>query len=1038
MATNANAANQYWVGGTSGEWGGNNWASSAGGTGAAWTSGSRAYFTTSPSTIDLNGANFTIQDIFTSGFSSGKRCAINFTNSSSTKPTLTITDPNLTDASAEIGFANISFENLKIYNSNTNYGLELNNYACLRFGSGAVFTEAASKTTRLGYSLSSSNTIEVVDGAQVTFKGNVYVAVPSESSYAPTGVIRVSGEGSKLTANQIVTGFRTKGTKYAAGTGGKAAVIVENGATMKLNDVYLGKDYNDAGGNENGPVITMLVQSGGTLECGVVYCREYAHSGRTITINNGTMKATRIEPEWDDTNKYKAKNMTINVVTNGVLETTGHFYTVNYSSSCNENILFDGGTFRAAANLHTLSTSYFTDATTFTVGPLGMTVDTQSYTLDWNTKIDRGSGKITKKGSGTLNWGWSSLATGGMDVNAGTLSVSGSGTHFEGPLTVKSGATLKNAAANNPSYLAKAVTFEAGAKLAVPAADGVLSVIKAPAISIEGTTTVSFPNGFPGGRQTILTMTGSGSFTAEDAAKLTVPANAAGYVFYVSSDGKSIQIGPAAGRWTGAAGNLLIDDPGNWSDNAVPDGTPAFIAVDEATTLLCNGTFSPKSITFAADSKAITFNGEGSITGIEAITNLNASSTQTNHRFNIPVSGDTVDLNNRGDSCCIFSGGFTVANPVLSNSADIDNAHSLAGIWTITGASWSPGTYDTVRGDASITFEHELKDPGNFNIASGAVVTAATMKVTSSTYPAYSNSGRLVVNGICDVSNTSVDFSLAREESQNATVILGGLVFNTSRWAWLNAKTIVVGSEGIKFDNTNNNTLRFSGTPQLYARDGTLTLHAGKDDNQQYAINTDNTLTINTTQFESSPERPSIVYINGKIQYVSSANYNGGIAVKGIGKVVFDSVSTFSGGLTVGDTATVAINAGKQAGTGAITVNSGAALEIPQSGAATIPGAVTLKDNAVLSFNFTSIDSAPKFVFSNTATASGTVKVKVSAADGVFPRKLDRRWLIAEGVSGEFELDEETKPIWADGVSLDEDGNLYLDVKAPGLTLSVR
>ena len=97
-----------------------------------------------------------------------------------------------------------------------------------------------------------------------------------------------------------------------------------------------------------------------------------------------------------------------------------------------------------------------------------------------------------------------------------------------------------------------------------------------------------------------------------------------------------------------------------------------------------------------------------------------------------------------------------------------------------------------------------------------------------------------------------------------------------------------------------------------------------------------------------------------------------------------------------------------------------------------------MKDGAILSFNFTSSEASPKFVFSNTATASGTVKVKVSAADGVFPRKLDRRWLIAEGVSGEFELDEETKPIWADGVSLDEDGNLYLDVKAPGLTLSVR
>ena len=71
------------------------------------------------------------------------------------------------------------------------------------------------------------------------------------------------------------------------------------------------------------------------------------------------------------------------------------------------------------------------------------------------------------------------------------------------------------------------------------------------------------------------------------------------------------------------------------------------------------------------------------------------------------------------------------------------------------------------------------------------------------------------------------------------------------------------------------------------------------------------------------------------------------------------------------------------------------------------------------------------------ATAIGTAKVKVSAATGVFPRKLDRRWLIAEGVSGTFVLDEGNRPTWANGVSV-ESGNLYLDVKAPGLTLSVR
>ena len=38
------SADQYWVGGTSGLWGGDNWATEAGGTGGAWTSGSHVYF----------------------------------------------------------------------------------------------------------------------------------------------------------------------------------------------------------------------------------------------------------------------------------------------------------------------------------------------------------------------------------------------------------------------------------------------------------------------------------------------------------------------------------------------------------------------------------------------------------------------------------------------------------------------------------------------------------------------------------------------------------------------------------------------------------------------------------------------------------------------------------------------------------------------------------------------------------------------------------------------------------------------------------
>jgi autotransporter-associated beta strand protein len=162
----------------------------------------------------------------------------------------------------------------------------------------------------------------------------------------------------------------------------------------------------------------------------------------------------------------------------------------------------------------------------------------------------------------------------------------------------------------------------------------------------------------------------------------------------------------------------------------------------------------------------------------------------------------------------------------------------------------------------------------------------------------------------------------------------------------------------------------------------------------------------------------------------------GAIRVVGNGKVVFNSASTFSGGLTVSNAATVAVNAGCKPGNGAVLVTSGGTLAVPQSDEVTIPGAVTLQGGSILSFNFTSADTQPKFIFSGNATAaSGTVNVEVSAANGVYPRNLDGKWLIATNVSGSFELVD--PPSWAESVSV-EDGNLYLNVKTPGLSLSVR
>ena len=228
-----------------------------------------------------------------------------------------------------------------------------------------------------------------------------------------------------------------------------------------------------------------------------------------------------------------------------------------------------------------------------------------------------------------------------------------------------------------------------------------------------------------------------------------------------------------------------------------------------------------------------------------------------------------------------------------------------------------------------MTVAGELLDPNNMTIDVGCVVTAATMRVTTSTSSAWNNNGRLVVTGNIDIQNASEDFALARQNSQNATIIAGGIVYNTERWQWLNAMTLVVGEGGINFDLSHDTLLRFSGTPTLYARGAATTLHAGKDDLQAYSIKSGETLTVCTTQFDS--QEPSTITIDGKILQTysaSSTSFNGGMAVTGNGTLVFNSESTFIGGLTVGDTATVKVNAGCTPGTGDITLGVGTTLAL--------------------------------------------------------------------------------------------------------------
>ena len=165
----------------------------------------------------------------------------------------------------------------------------------------------------------------------------------------------------------------------------------------------------------------------------------------------------------------------------------------------------------------------------------------------------------------------------------------------------------------------------------------------------------------------------------------------------------------------------------------------------------------------------------------------------------------------------------------------------------------------------------------------------------------------------------------------------------------------------------------------------------------------------------------------------------GTIAVSGTGKVLVNAVNTSSSSVAVTNTATLAINAGKVMTTGAIAVSSNATLQVTQSGTNTV-NSLTLADNAILGFNFTQRKVSPVLDVTTRANLpeNGTVKIKVSAANG--SRPLGTSYVITSGgkfTGANLTLDAGSAD-WVKDISVNEDGNIVLDVKESGLHIHIR
>ena len=545
------AADQWWVGGNSGDWSGNNWASEEGGTGAAWTSDGTGWFTNSPVTIDLKGVSPSVSRFKTTGFTADNPCRIAIKNTSSTKPTISFSGLN---KSSVYDFANavVEFSNVSVTDKE-HIPFQLANGSHFHLNDGSTFKKygnsSDSDSIYVGYDSATSNSLYIAKGSTLEFQKNLYIGCGPDKTVAPTGVVYVAGT---LKLDWYIF-MGAKSSSRVGGCAGRSVLIVDGGTVETKNgEFHVGTIWgNDDNVEAYKQTSEIVVRNGGRLTVKGDFYRNEWSRGQSIVVDGGTLSVGGsfwCRNAWENP-KRCLRYATTTVKNGGVLELGGTF-APNQESWGSDAYLFDGGTFRVIKNGSAVW-GQEGGPKNFTVGEGGMAMDTpQNMTNIWYMTINNGVGKITKIGSGTMKLGTTSSNAGGWDVKEGVLWLvpdTGKKTNTRvdsGSLTVLNGGTLKNGALNKPTNgLADRIVLKEGATVSA-SVDTTAQCVFGKDVAIEGPVNVAFDGELAEGVDyPVLAKTGDSAFTDADAARcrpVAGTAHAGQERFRRSSDGKTI------------------------------------------------------------------------------------------------------------------------------------------------------------------------------------------------------------------------------------------------------------------------------------------------------------------------------------------------------------------------------------------------------------------------------------------------------------------------------------------------------------------